>query len=184
MKKKSRMEKDKRKKGREKLPETIEGSVVYTVPFPGDLSDLKGMTPIVLRQRYSIDYVHSYGQDSPFFAGLSNGKLLGTRCPVCGHSYATPRFHCMGCGNECEWFALPLEGRIHTFTTCYYGSESFLSETPFHLVLVEFEGVDTLFLSRLIGVEGPEEISIGMKVRAKFRRLSKMDPTDVYFIPG
>ncbi|NIO16255.1 MAG: nucleotide-binding protein, partial [Deltaproteobacteria bacterium] len=62
----------------------------------------------------------------------------------------------MLCGSECDWIELPLVGRIHTFTTCYFGSEAFLEETPFHLILVEFDGVDTLLLARLIGVEKPE----------------------------
>jgi hypothetical protein len=79
---------------------------------------------------------------------------------------------------------LPQEGRVHTFTTCYFGSEEFLKETPFHLVLVEFDGVDTLLLARLIGVGGPEDIRIGMKIRAKFRRNSQLKPTDVYFVPA
>ncbi len=170
-------------KPREKLPETLDGSVVYSVPFPEDPSILKQMSPILVRQSYSIDYIHSYGQDSPFFAGLSNKKLLGTECEKCGYRYATPRLHCMDCGAECSWFELPLEGTVHTFTTCYYGSESFMHETPFHLILVEFTGVNTLFLSRLIGVTGESEIRIGMKVEARFRRLSKLDPTDVYFVP-
>jgi len=51
-------------------------------------------------------------------------------------------------------------------------------------VLVEFDGVDTLFLSRLIGPVGPEDIRIGMKVTAKFRRNSQLKPTDVYFVPA
>ena len=37
------------------------------------------------------------------------------------------------------------------------------------LVLVEFDGVDTLLLARLIGVEKPEGIRIGMRIRARFR---------------
>jgi uncharacterized OB-fold protein len=51
-------------------------------------------------------------------------------------------------------------------------------------VLVEFDGVDTLLLARLIGVEGPQDIGIGMKIRAKFRRNSQFKPTDVYFVPA
>jgi uncharacterized OB-fold protein len=167
-----------------KLAESMTGATVFNVPFPRDLSSLKGMSPIVLKHPYSIEYLHSYGQDSPFFAGLANGKLLGTRCARCAYTYATPRLHCARCGAETDWTELPTEGRVHTFTTCYYGSEEFLDETPFHLILVEFDGVDTLFLARMIGVEGPEDIRIGMKVRAKFRRNSQLKPTDVYFVPA
>jgi uncharacterized OB-fold protein len=167
-----------------KLEELMTGTTVFNVPFPKDLSALKGMSPIVIKQPYSIDYLHSYGQDSPFFAGLANGKLLGTRCGRCKYTYATPRLHCANCGAETKWVELPQEGRVHTFTTCYYGSEEFLSETPFHLILVEFDGADTMLLARLIGVDRPEDIRIGMKVKAKFRRNSQLKPTDVYFVPA
>lgn len=168
-----------------KLPETEEGTVLFNIPLPKELEQLKGMPPIVLKHHYEIDYIHSYAQDSPFFAGLANGRLLGTRCTRCHYTYATPRLHCMECGAGCDWIELPLEGRIHTFTVCYYGSEEFLKETPFILVLVEFDGVDTLLLSRLVGLD-PKEASldwVGMKIKARFRRLSKFKPTDVYFVP-
>jgi len=168
------------------LPETDEGTVLFNVPFPEDLKDLKKMAPIIIRQSYHIDYIHSYGQDSPFFAGLANRKLLGTVCTSCGYKFATPKRHCMECGSECDWFELPQEGRVHTFTVCHFGSEEFLKETPFVLALIEFEEVNTLFLTRLVGLE-PAEASldwVGMKVRARFRRLSKFKPTDVYFVPA
>ncbi len=167
-----------------KLPELMTGTTVFNIPFPKDLKVLKGMSPIVVKHPYSIEYVHSYGQDSPFFAGLANGKILGTRCRKCNYTWATPRLHCTFCGKETDWVELPNEGRVHTFTTCYFGSEEFLKETPFHLVLVEFDGADTLLLARLIGVEGPQDIQIGMKIQAKFRRNSQLKPTDVYFTPA
>jgi len=166
-----------------KVDELVTGTTVFNVPFPRDLGTLKTMSPIVIRHPYHVDYVHSYGQDSPFFAGLSNGKLLGTKCAACDYVYATPRLSCAECGGETDWVELPREGRVHTFTTCYFGSEEFLKETPFHLVLVEFEGADTLLLARLLGPEGPEDIRIGMRVAARFRRNSQLKPTDVYFVP-
>jgi hypothetical protein len=51
---------------------------------------------------------------------------------------------------------------------------------------VEFEGADTLFLGRLMGID-PEQASldwIGMKVEAKYLRNSQLRPTDVYFVPA
>ena len=52
--------------------------------------------------------------------------------------------------------------------------------------MIEFEGVDTLFLARLIGVD-PEDAGtdwIGMPVKGRFLRNSKFKPTDVYFYPA
>jgi len=154
-----------------RLPEVEQGSEVFSV------------SPLILRWHQEIDYYSSYAQDTPFFLALSQGKLLGSHCPSCARRYATPRGHCMECGSRTEWFELPLEGTVHTFTTCFYSGEEFLGETPFHLILVEFPGVDTLFMSRLIGVD-PGEIHIGLPVRARFRRLAQFKVTDVYFVPA
>ena len=62
-----------------KFEELMTGTTVFNVPLPADLKALKGMSPIQILQPYRIDYLHSYGQDSPFFAGLTNKKLLGTK---------------------------------------------------------------------------------------------------------
>jgi uncharacterized OB-fold protein len=152
-----------------KLPETEEGTVLFNVD------------PIIVKHHYEIDYLHSYAQDSRFFAGLTKKKLLGSRCSACDYIYATPRSHCMECGTSTEWVELPLEGKVHTYTTCFFGGEAFLKDTPFTLILVEFDGVDTLFLSRLVGTD-PDEVTVGMPVRARFLRNCKFSPTDVYFV--
>jgi hypothetical protein len=89
----------------------------------------------------------------------------------------------MNCGHETKWFPLPLEGRVHSWTTCYFGSEEFLKETPFNLVLVEFEGVDSFLLSRLFGLK-EDDIYIGMKVKAEFRKPPKYLISDVHFVPA
>ncbi len=154
-----------------KLQETEEGTILFNVD------------PIIIKHHYEIDYIHSYAQDSPFFAGLANKTLLGSKCTKCFYIFATPRSHCMECGAKTEWYELPKQGEVHTFTTCYFGGEAFLKETPFTLILVEFEGVNTLFLSRLVGVK-PENVKIGMKIKARFLRNSKFKSTDVYFVPA
>jgi uncharacterized OB-fold protein len=87
----------------------------------------------------------------------------------------------MYCGCPTQWFELPTEGRVHSWTVCYFAAQEFLKDVPFTLVLVEFKGVDTLFLSRLVGVER-RDIKIGMKVKAKFRRKATWTVRDVYFV--
>jgi hypothetical protein len=138
--------------------------------------------PLIIQDHYEIDYRHSYAEDSLFFLGLSKGKLLGSRCTVCQYTYATPRSHCMECGAPTKWHELPLIGRVHTFTTCHYGGEAFLKETPFTLILVEFDGADTLFLSRLKGLE-PGTVRIGLPVHARFAKTPSFKVTDVWFEP-
>jgi uncharacterized OB-fold protein len=178
------------KEPQNKMEETFGGYVLHNVPFPAELDQaalesLKEMGPILIEQPYNITYLHSFGQDSPFFAGLANGHFLVTKDPGSGYTYGTPRGHDMYSGEETEWVEIPAEGTVHAFTVCHFGSEEFLPECPFVLALIEFSGVDTLFLARLIGVD-PDQASlewVGMKVKGRFRRLSKFKPTDVYFYP-
>ncbi len=160
-----------RRRDKVKLPETEKGTILFN------------LDPIIIKDHYEIDYVHSYAQDSPFFAGLAKGELKGSKCTGCRYTYATPRGHCMYCGKPTQWVTLPNQGSIHTYTTCYYAGEMFLGETPYTLILVEFPGVDTLFMSRLVGAD-PAEVHVGMKVQAQFLRNSKFRVTDVYFVAG
>jgi len=174
-----------------KRPETLGGFIVHNIPFPAEtgpeaLAWLRKMAPIQIEQDYAITYLHSYGQDSPWFAGLTNRRLLASRDAGSGYTYANPRGHDMYSGDETEWIDISeRKSQVHAFTVCHFGSEEFLPETPYVLALIEFEGVDTLLLTRLLGVD-PEQASldwIGMPVRPRFLRNSKLKPTDVYFVP-
>jgi uncharacterized OB-fold protein len=177
---------------RARREESLGGYVVHGVPFPIEtdpeaLAFLKRMAPLRIEQKYEITYLHSYGQDSPWFAGVTNRRLLGAQEPESGYTYATPRGHGMYSGKETDWVDLTdRAARVHAFTVCHFGSEEFLPETPFVLALVEFDGVDTLFLTRLVGLD-PQAASIdwiGMPVKPRFLRIAKLKPTDVYFVPA
>jgi uncharacterized protein len=137
--------------------------------------------PLMFQWPYAVDYNATYAQDSPFFHGLAQGKLLGSQCPHCKYTYATPRTYCMYCGKPTQWHPLPLEGRIHSWTICYFSGEPYLKECPFMLGLIEFDGVDTLFMTRLMGLT-PEEARIGLPVKARFRRKKTWSVNDIYFV--
>ena len=49
--------------------------------------------------------------------------------------------------------------------------------------MVEFDGIDSLFMARLIGAD-QDDMYVGMPVVAKFKRLQSFSPTDVYFVPA
>ncbi len=174
-----------------KVEETLGGAVVHNLPFPrlldaSALAGLKQMSPLQVEQRYCITYLHSYGQDSPWFAALTNRVLLGSRDPASGYTYANPRGHDMASGIATDWVVLPDQGKVHAFTVCHFGSEEFLPECPYVLALIEFEGVNTLFLTRLVGLD-PTAASldwIGMAVQPRYLRNAKLRPTDVYFVPA
>ena len=179
-----------------KLPsrreETLGGYIVHGIPFPVSMDEeamefLKKMAPIQIEQEYRICYLHSYGQDSPWFAALTNRRLIASRDEKSGYTYANPRASDMFSGAETKWVDITnVPAKVHAFTVCHFGSEEFLPECPFVLALIEFEGVNTLLLTRLMGVD-PDTPSldwIGMQVKPHFLRNSKLKPTDVYFSPA
>ena len=56
-----------------KREETLGGYIIHGIPFPLEtdpesLAFLKRMAPVQIEQNYAITYLHSYGQDSPWFA--------------------------------------------------------------------------------------------------------------------
>lgn len=175
-----------------KREETLGGYIVHGIPFPietdpDSLAFMKKMAPIQIEQDYQITYLHSYAQDSPWFAGLTQKRLLANQDPSGNYTYANPRGHDMYSGDETNWIDITdREAEIHAFTVCHFGSEEFLPETPFILALIEFEGVNTLLLTRMLGMDPMEATLdwIGMKVEPKFLRNSKLKPTDVYFTPA
>jgi uncharacterized OB-fold protein len=175
----------------DKREETLGGYIVHGIPFPREtnpeaLAFLKKMAPIQIEQNYAITYLHSYAQDSPWFAALTQKRLLANQDPAGDYTYANPRGHDMYSGKETHWIDITHRPAfIHAFTVCHFGSEEFLPETPFILALIEFEDVDTLLLTRILGLD-IDEVSldwIGMPVEPRFLRNSKLKPTDVYFVP-
>jgi uncharacterized OB-fold protein len=150
-----------------KLPEKTEGPWVTN------------FDPLTRQWVYTTTYNVSYAEDSPFFHALAQDKLLGSECKKCNYRYATPRAVCMYCGGRTEWHELPLTGRVHSWTTCHFSGEPYLAECPFTLGLIEFDNVDTLFMTRLVDIVQPR---IGMPVRARFRRKKTWSVNDVYFV--
>ena len=147
--------------------------------------DANGEDSLIIDSPYSIHYIHSYAEDSEFFLGLAEGKLLGSRCTKtsCGYVYATPRGHCMVCGSPTAWLELPKRGKVHSWTTCLFGGEAFLKETPYNLAMIEFEGAGSLLLARLKEC-GQSDIFVGMPVEARFAPEAKYSITDVWFVPS
>ena len=174
-----------------KREETLGGYIVHGMPFPLEtdpdaLAFLKKLAPIQIEQPYQITYLHSYAQDSPWFAALTQKRLLASQEAETGYTYATPRGHDMFTGAETQWIDITdRPAQIHAFTVCHFGSEEFLAETPYILALIEFEGVNTLLLTRMMDMD-PAAASldwIGLPVTPKFLRNAKLKPTDVYFVP-
>lgn len=109
-----------------------------------------------------ITHIHSYGGEAQFFAALSRGKLLASRCdnPECefqGTIHLPFRIYCPDCLRRATVIDVTQTARrtakIHTFiVTSRTGAFNAL-KTPIKFIDVEMDGVATIFKSVLLAGE-------------------------------
>lgn len=147
-----------------------------------EVTEVYSFEPLMIKIPYEIEYRHSYGETSPFFLNISKGKLTATRCEHCKVTYLPPRGDCPKCLGETRWVEISSQGRIHSFSTMFFAGEKFLKDIPFSLAYIEFEGVDTVFLTK-IKTKTPEKLKIGMKVRMQMSKEIEWKASDVWAEP-
>lgn len=120
-------------------------------------------------------HYHSYGMLTPYFRGLTEGRLLATRCanPRCpiargkGDLWLPPRADCPDCHQPMAWQEVPEpRGYVYAYTYVERGGTGLELPCPYYQIDVKVPGVGTILKSYLVG-GGP--IRIGDKVRACFR---------------
>jgi uncharacterized OB-fold protein len=146
------------------------------------MTEVYSIEPLVIKIPYEIEYRHSYGETSPFFLNIAQGKLTATRCDHCKMTYLPPRGDCPICLRETRWIEIPDVGRVHSFSTMFFAGEKFLKDIPFSLAYIEFDGVDTVFLTRL-KTNDPKKLKIGMKVKMHMSRDVEWKASDVWAEP-
>ena len=109
-----------------------------------------------------------------FFRAIKDeAKILGTRCPKCERVYVPATLFCERCLSELdEWIDLSTTGQIHTFTLLYQNYDGTPRDDPEIVALISFG--DGGLIHRLAGVE-PEEVQIGMTVKATFKPLDERE---------
>ena len=119
-------------------------------------------------------HYHTYGMLTPYFRGLSEGRLMATRCvdarcPIArgrGELWLPPRADCPDCHQPMVWEEVPdPRGYIYTYTYVERGGAGLEIECPYYQIDVKMEGVGTIMKGWLAD---REPIQIGDKVRARF----------------
>jgi uncharacterized OB-fold protein len=134
-------------------------------------------------------HFHTYGLLTPYFKGLTEGRLVATRCvnPGCpiskgkGELWLPPRADCPDCHQPMQWDEVRnLEGYIYAYTFVERGGTGLEIECPYYQVDVKLPGVCTITKSYVIN-RAP--IRIGDRVRVKFRTGQESTHTslDLYF---
>ena len=98
---------------------------------------------------------------------LETGKIDGTVCKKCGTKFFPPRADCSVCfSKDMDWFDMPQNGKLETFTTSYYAPTGFEEDTPYTMGVVNFGNGLKLF-ARLAKAVKTEDVKVGMDVGAR-----------------
>lgn len=137
-----------------------------TAPSPaGAVDPVTGIvTPV------SLDYVYATSpEESAFYRGLAEGKILGQRCPACHKVYVPPRSACPVDGvattDEVE---LSSRGTVTTFCIV---NVPFLGQRitpPYVSAYVLLDGADIALLHLILEIPA-EEVRMGMRVEAVWK---------------
>jgi uncharacterized OB-fold protein len=123
-----------------------------------------------------------------YLEGLKKGRLLGVRCRSCNRTMVPPRLFCEECFRTVDEFVPVADtGTINTFAICYIRTDASRQKKPQMPAVVELDGATKgMGILHLLGEVKPENVKIGMKVRAVWKpaRERKGDITDIrYFKP-
>jgi uncharacterized protein len=129
--------------------------------------------PIRLGYRYTPGAVQSR-----FLRALAEGRLLGFRCRACGKVYVPPRGVCPMCGERFEEEGVEVAdtGTVATFAIVNVPSANIDIELPYVAAEVLLDGSDTTSMFLLREVR-PEDVRMGMRVRARWRPREEWDTT-------
>lgn len=118
----------------------------------------------------SLDYVYAASpEESSFYRGLAEGRILGQRCPSCGKVYVPPRAACPTDGTPTdEEVELSDSGTVTTFCVV---NVPFLGQRitpPYVSAYVLLDGADIAILHLILDIPA-EEVRMGMRVKAVWK---------------
>jgi uncharacterized OB-fold protein len=147
------------------VPETETAvSRVADAPTSTDEPVTEIITPVSLDYRYAAS-----PEESAFFRGLAEGRILGQRCPVCKKVYVPPRPACPVDGvPTVEEIEL---GHTGTVTTFCIVNVPFLGQKitpPYVSAYILLDGAD-IALQHLILDMPADEVRMGLRVKAVWR---------------
>ena len=118
----------------------------------------------------NLDYVYEASpEESAFFRGLAEGRLIGQRCPTCQKVYIPPRGACPVDGvPTADEVELPDTGIVTTFCIVNVPFMGQKITPPYVSAYVLLDGADIAFLHLIQGIAA-DEVRMGMRVKAKWK---------------
>ena len=118
----------------------------------------------------SLDYLYAASpEESAFYRGLAEGRILGQRCPACQKVYVPPRSACPSDGTPTnEEVELPAKGTVTTFCIVNVPFMGQKITPPYVSAYILLDGADIAFLHLILDIPA-EEVRMGMRVEAVWK---------------
>ena len=125
-----------------------------------------GSLPVPSRYTYGL-------AGERFFRALKDeGKIMGSYCPDCDHTYVPANIFCERClGELTDWHDMGLAGELHTFTVMFVGYDGEPLDEPEVVGFVSFG--DGGLVHRIDA--DPDELFIGMPMKAVLKAKAKRE---------
>ena len=135
---------------------------VSTSSTDGDVTGV--ITPV------ELDYLYAASpEESAFYRGLAEGRILGQRCPTCEKVYVPPRSACPADGTPTtDEVELPDKGTVTTFCIVNVPFLGQRIKPPYVSAYVLLDGADIAFLHLILDIPA-EEVRMGMRVEAVWK---------------
>ena len=134
-------------------------------PAAAEMDPVTGViTPVAL------DYVYAASpEESAFYRGLAEGRIVAQRCPTCSKVYVPPRPACPADGTPTtDEVELAHTGTVTTYCVV---NVPFLGQRitpPYVSAYVLLDGADIAFLHLILDIPA-EEVRMGMRVKAVWK---------------
>lgn len=109
---------------------------------------------------------------APFWQATAEGRLAMCHCQDCGHWNQPPLERCRRCGGPTAFEPISGKGTIYTFIVQRQPAVvGYFDKVPYSVALVDLDEQESLRLpGRVVGIE-PDDVAIGMRVRARIEPL-------------
>lgn len=163
--------------------------------LPKETSEVKGQdgkTYLQFNTGMLTLYKQTYGEISPFFLALREGRLIGSRCKKCGQIMVPAvTWHCPNCKfAEMEEVALPHRGILAaTAPITFFPSASFVGQAPFcrgYVDVATSAKIASFLPCRLrttTGIPRPGIFVKGLEVKLVFEDKRQGTILDIFAVP-
>ncbi len=117
--------------------------------------------------RYEWDTGVAIGR---FLRELKNGRIIGRSCHRCQRVLVPPRMFCERCFRPTDaWQFVQDSGSVNTYSLSHLRWDASRVEEPILVAVIDIDGSSQGGLLHYLGDVRPEEIRIGMKVKAVWK---------------